>query len=223
MGPKQNLRATYDREYAAIEEDLLRIRDLVDRAIDRSILSLRNRDAVLAQEIIDEDIEINRLRFRVEEACLRLIATQQPAATDLRAVVAAMSIVVDIERMGDHAAGIAKTVLRMGDAPLLKPLVDIPRMAELARSMLRESLVAFINRDVVKAREIASKDDSMDRLYKAVFDELVEIMANKPEAVERATYLLWCAHNLERIADRVTNIAERVIFVCTGEVKELNV
>jgi len=223
MGPKQNLRATYDREYAAIEDDLLRIRDLVDRAIDKSIQSLRNRDSALAHEIIDEDIEINRMRFNVEEACLRLIATQQPAATDLRAVVAAMNIVVDIERMGDHAAGIAKTVLRMGDMPLLKPLVDIPRMAELARTMLREALVAFVNRNAEKAREIASKDDAMDALYKAVFDELVKIMAEKPDSVERATYLLWCAHNLERIADRVTNIAERVIFVTTGEVKELNV
>jgi len=223
MGPKQNLRATYDKEYAAIEDDLLRIRERVDRAIDRSIVCLRNRDMALAQEIVDHDIEINQLRFKIEEACLRLIATQQPAATDLRAVVAAMNIVVDIERMGDHAAGIAKTVLRMGDAPLLKPLVDIPRMADLARSMLHEALVAYVNRNSEKAREIASKDDAMDGLYKAVFDELVEIMANKPEAVERATYLLWCAHNLERIADRVTNIAERVIFVTTGEVKELNV
>jgi phosphate transport system protein len=223
MEPKQNLRATYDREYAAIEDDLLRIREMVDRAIDKSIQSLRNRDMALAQEIVDDDININNLRFQVEEACLRLIATQQPAATDLRAVVAAMSIVVDIERMGDHAAGIAKTVLRMGDAPLLKPLIDIPRMAELARSMLSEVLVAFVNRDAAKAREIALQDDAMDVLYKAVFDELVEIMANKPEAVERATYLLWSAHNLERIADRVTNVAERVIFVTTGEVKELNV
>jgi len=111
----------------------------------------------------------------------------------------------------------------MGDAPLLKPLIDIPRMAELARSMLNEVLVAYVNRDAAKAREIASQDDAMDELYKAVFDELVEIMANKPEAVERATYLLWSAHNLERIADRVTNVAERVVFVTTGEVKELNV
>lgn len=223
MGPRQNLRAAYDKDYAAIEDDLLRIREMVDRAIDKSIQCLRNRDAALAQEIVDHDNDINDLRFKIEEACLRLIATQQPTATDLRAVVAAMNIVVDIERMGDHAAGIAKTVLRMGDAPLLKPLIDIPRMAELARSMLDEVLVAYVNRNSKKAREVAAQDDAMDELYKAVFDELVEIMANKPESVERATYLLWCAHNLERIADRVTNISERVVFVTTGEVKELNV
>ena len=134
-----------------------------------------------------------------------------------------MNIVVDMERMGDHAAGIAKTVIRMGDEPLLKPLIDIPRMAQLSRSMLRESLDAFIERNEQKARIIAGRDEEVDHLYRAIFDELVEIMAEKPESVERATYLLWCAHNLERIGDRVTNIAERVIFMTTGDMQELNI
>ena len=165
---------------------------------------------------------MNILRFQIEESCLALIATQQPAASDLRAVVAAMNIVVDMERMGDHAAGIAKTVVRMGDQPLLKPLIDIPKMAELSRKMLEDSLKAFVEHDEKLARSIAKYDDDMDSYYQLIFNELVGIMAARPEAVERATYLLWCAHNLERIGDRVTNIAERVIFVNTGDMRELN-
>jgi phosphate transport system protein len=219
----EGLRATFDRAFLSIQEDTVRMREKVDLAIAQSLESLRERDRELAQAIIDEDQAVNDLRFKIEEACLALIATQQPAATDLRAVIAIMSIVVDMERMADHATGIAKTVLRMGDEPLLKPLIDIPRMVELAREMLREAVQALIDRDARKAKLIASRDDEMDDLYFAIFDELVEIMAENPGAVERATYLLWCGHNLERIGDRVTNIAERVIFVTTGDMEELNV
>jgi phosphate transport system protein len=218
-----SLRATFDKEYAAIIEDILKLGSLIDQAIAQALDSLQRRDQTLAQQIIDEDEEINLLRFKIEEACLTLIATQQPAARDLRGVVASMNIVVDMERMGDHAAGIAKTVIRMGDEPLLKPLIDIPRMAQTAREMLRMSLDAFIERDAEAAKAVVPIDDEMDHLYRAIFDELVEIMSHKPEGVERATYLLWCAHNLERIGDRVTNIAERVIFMTTGDMQELNV
>jgi phosphate transport system protein len=218
-----HLRAVYDQEYAAIENDLLKMTGLVDQAIERASNSLNRRNQALAKEVIQRDEEINELRFKIEESCLRLIATQQPTASDLRAVVSAMNIVVDLERMGDHAAGIAKTVILMGDEPLLKPLIDIPKMVKLGRKMLREVINAFIHRDAEKAREIASQDEAMDQLYKAIFDELVEIMANRHATVARATYLMWCAHNLERIADRVTNIAERVIFITTGDMKELNV
>ncbi len=217
-----NPRATYDREYGEIRDDLLRLGDLVDTAIGRSIDSLKNKDQGLARQVIRDDATINDLRFRIEEACLALIATQQPAASDLRSVIAVMNIVVDMERMADHATGIAKTVVRMGDAPLVKPLVDIPRMADLTRSMLRRSLDAFIQRDVTAARVIAEEDHQVDHLYRAVFDELLAIMVKDPETVTRATYLLWCAHNLERIGDRVTNIAERVVFVSTGDMRELN-
>jgi phosphate transport system protein len=196
---------------------------MVDQAIARALESLQNRDQSLAKQVIEEDEAINTLRFKIEEACLALIATQQPAAHDLRAVIAAMSIVIDMERMADHASGIAKTVIRMGDEPLLKPLIDIPLMVQLARNMLSGSLRAFVEQDAESARSIASQDDEMDILYRAIFDELVEIMAHKPDSVERATYLLWCAHNLERIGDRVTNIAERVVFVSTGDMRELNV
>jgi phosphate transport system protein len=219
----EGLRATYDREYAHVQEQVLKLGELVDQAIARSLTSLQDRDQELAQQVIEADVAINELRFHIEEECLALIATQQPTASDLRAVIAAMNIIVDLERMGDHADGIATTVIKMGDEPLLKPLIDIPKMAKLAREMLATSLKAFVERDAAAARVAAERDDEIDVLYKAIFDELVEIMAHKPDAVSRATYLLWCAHNLERIGDRVTNIAERVVFMSTGDMKELNV
>jgi phosphate transport system protein len=219
----KRLRATYDEAIAGVEEDVLRLGSMVDLAIQKGLESLQNRDAPLAAQVIKDDQEANALRFEIEEACLVLIATQQPTASDLRAVMAVMSIIIDMERMADHASGIAKTVILMGDEPLLKPLIDIPKMVKLAREMLREVLQAFVDRDADYAREIASRDNEMDYLYKEVFDELVEIMAERPDSVERATYLLWCAHNLERIGDRVTNIAERVVFVTTGDIQELNV
>lgn len=215
-------RTLYDREFSRVREDILRLGGQVDRAIERALESLRQRDRLLAKQVIDDDAGINELRFRVEEACLALIATQQPAAGDLRAVVAAMNIVVDMERMADHAAGISKTVIRMGDDPLLKPLVDIPKMAQAAREMLSDCLKAFVGRDAALAKKTAGRDTEIDNLYKAVFDELIEIMARDPSTVERGTYLLWCAHNLERIGDRVTNIAERVVFMTTGDMRELN-
>lgn len=195
---------------------------MVAEAIQNSVTSLQNRDLTLAHEVAERDEEINDLRFEIEEACLALIATQQPAARDLRGVIAAMNIVMDLERMGDHASGIAKTVIRMGDQPLLKPLIDIPRMTKLSLEMLRGTLKAFVDIEPEVAKAIAMRDEEMDFLYKAIFDELVDIMANTPDSVERATYLLWTAHNLERIGDRVTNIAERVIFMSTGTVEELN-
>ncbi len=217
-----SLRATYDRAFLNVQEDILRLGRMVEEAITRALESLQKRDQVLAQQVIDDDDKVNTLRYQIEESCLALIATQQPAASDLRAVMATMSIVVDLERMADHASGIAKTVILMGDEPLLKPLIDVPRMAKLAKEMLAAILDAYVKRDAQLAREIADRDDEMDQLYRAVFDELVEIMADKPGSVERATFLMWCAHNLERIGDRVTNIAERVVFITTGDLQELN-
>ena len=216
-------RSVFDREFAEVHDNLLRLGRLVDAAIDRSIVCLHERDTSLARQVIDDDAAINDLRFKIEEQCLVMIATQQPMAGDLRAIVAAMNVVNDLERMADHATGIAKTVLRMGGEPLLKPLVDIPRMAETVREMLRQSLDAFLARDAEAARGIAARDDEIDHLYKAVFDELLQFMIHDPTTVPRATYLLWTAHNLERMGDRVTNIAERVIFMTTGDMKELNV
>lgn len=215
-------RATLDRELAEINEALLRIGDLVDSAIERSMQSLVQRNTSLAQEVDADDAKINALRFEVEEACLALIARQQPAAGDLRAVLAAFSIVTDLERMGDHAAGIARTVLHMGDEPLLKPLIDLPRMAETCRDMLRRALQAFVERDVDKARAIVSMDDTVDALYTQIFREVLSFMVEDPRTTSRGLYLVFTAHNLERIGDRVTNIVERILFLTSGELRELN-
>ena len=215
-------RGAFDQRLIEIRDNLLRMAQLLDTAIDQSMLALKNQDLALARQVINDDVAINNLRFTVEEECLTLIATQQPMASDLRVIVAAMNLVNDMERMADHATGIAKTVLRMGNEPLLKPLVDLPRMADSARNMLKRSIDAFLARDAAAARAIADEDDHIDHLYKAVFDELLEIMAREPATIQRGTYLLWCAHNLERIGDRVTNIAERVIFMTEGTMQELN-
>jgi phosphate transport system protein len=218
----QEHQTVFDREFAVIIEDFQVMVQLVSQAIDKSMQALRDRNIALAQEVIAEDARVNELRFKIEEACLELIATQQPIAGDLRAVVAMMHMDVEVERMGDHAAGIAKTVVRMEEEPLLKTLKKIFKMGDLSREMLADVVQAFTHKDTQRAREIAARDDEMDEMYRSVFDKLVETMARKPEMVARATYLLWCSHNLERIADRVTNVAERVIFMATGALGELN-
>jgi phosphate transport system protein len=215
-------RATLSRELQRTQDDLLRLGESVDQAIERAMRSLERRDLELAQQVVAGDADINALRFRIEEDCLALIATQQPAAVDLRVVMAAFSIVSDLERMADHAAGLSRIVLRMGDEPLLKPLIDMPRMAEQCRQMLRQSLQAFVNRDAESARRIASQDDVVDNLYHQVFRELLSFMVEDPRTTSRALHLLFAAHNLERIGDRITNIVERVVFMSSGEMRELN-
>jgi len=215
-------RSSLDRELRAIEDDMLRMGEMVDEAIQGSLRALAERDRGLAQQIVDGDARVNKLRFDIEEACLALMATQQPAAGDLRTVVAAMNVVGDLERMADHAAGNARIVLRMGDEPLLKPLIDIPRMADVCRSMIRDSLQAFVRRDGERARQIAAMDDQIDGLYQQVFRELLSFMVEDPHTTSRALFLLFAAHNLERIGDRATNIAERVLFMTSGVMRELN-
>jgi phosphate transport system protein len=210
-------RKSLDEGLNTLQNELLRMVSLVDQAIDRSMLALRDRDHTLAQKVIDGDAELNRLRYEVEEACLAILATQQPAAGDLRAILAVETIAVELERMGDHAEGIAKIVLRMGDEPPVTPLVEIPRMADLCRQMLKQSVDTFIARDAEAARRVGETDDSLDALYRELFDRLVAVMGRDPSTVERGTYLLWIAHNQERIGDRITNIVERVIFMATGQ------
>lgn len=218
-----NLRATFDREVDAIRGNLVKMSQMVDAALEKSIQALVEGDVTLAEQVIANDEEINQLRFTLEESCFVLIATQQPAASDLRAVIAVIHMAVEMERMADHAAGIAKTVVLMKEEPLLKTFKKIPKMAEMSRRMLSDCIQAFLKRDAAWAQEIAAQDEEMDRLYHDVFEKLVQTMAKKPELITRATYLMWCAHNLERIADRVTNIAERIIFINTGDFRELNV
>jgi phosphate transport system protein len=195
---------------------------MVEEAVRDSIRALKDRDIHLARQVIAGDEEINALRYAIEEHCLRVIATQQPVAGDLRTIVAAMHIAIDMERMADHAEGTAQLVTRMADEPLLKPLVDIPRMADIACEMLHASLDAFLTRDPEAATAVASRDDEIDQLYDQILRELLTYMLQDPRNISRATFLLWVAHNLERIGDRITNISERVIFVATGQLTELH-
>lgn len=214
------LRANYDRELEELRSKLLGMSVLVDTAIDHSVSSLMERDTKLADSIINGDVEINRHRFQIEEACLTLIATQQPTASDLREIIAILYIIVEMERMGDYAAGIAKTVIMMEEEPLLKTFKKIYKMADISRHMLADSIQAYLKRDPVWAREIATRDAEIDELYKIVFQRLIKIMAKEQDMIIRCTYLMWCSHNLERIADRVTNITEQIIFMTTGMLKE---
>lgn len=215
------IRSTFKHDLQVMQDDVLRMSSWLDAAIQQSLQALADRNANLARQVIADDARINAQRFTIEEACIRLIATQQPAASDLRAIVAAMNIISDLERMADHAAGIARIVLRMGDEALLKPLVDMPRMADLCREMTRVVLDAYVARDANAARRIAARDDEVDNLYNQIFRELLSFMVEDPRTTSRALYLLFAAHNLERIGDRVTNIAERVIFITSGEMHEL--
>ena len=213
-------RSTYAREFDEVRSELITMSVLVDTAIDRSMLALLDRDTKLADSVIKNDLEINKSRYQIEESCLTLIATQQPAASDLREIIAILYMIVEMERMGDYAAGIAKTVIMMEEEPLLKTFKKIFKMAKISRSMLADSIQAFMKRDPVWAREIASRDNEIDELYKIVFQRSIKIMVNEPDMVTRCTYLMWCSHNLERIADRVINIAEQITFMTTGMLKE---
>lgn len=213
-------RETFDRQLAELKKEILDLGRMVEEAITAAVEALKARDLSWAERIQEGDDQINEQRFKVEELCLTLIATQQPAAHDLRDILAALSIVTDLERMGDHAAGIATLVIRLGQEPLVKPLIDIPRMAERSKQMLHQSLEAYVREDVALAEKVGNEDDEIDALYHQVYRELVAIMIADPRTVNRATNLLWLAHNLERIADRVTNIAERVIYMATGDLRE---
>ena len=216
-----SIRTAFDQELEQLRDSVLRLGSMVDVAIGRSIQALRERDQALAKQIIADDEKINELRFEIEEHCVSLIARQQPAARDLRFIVAAMNIALDLERMGDHASGIGTVVLRMGDQPLLKPLIDLPRMAQISQNMLRRSLDALVSGDAVEALAITELDDEVDQLYNQIFRELISFMIEDPRTVTRAMYLLFCAHNVERVADRVTNICERVAFIATGRLEEI--
>jgi phosphate transport system protein len=194
---------------------------MVDKAIARSMEALANRDLALARQVIADDVHINHQRFEIEEKAIRLIATQQPMARDLRYIVAVLNIIVDLERMADHAEGTARISVMIGDEPLVKPLTNIPIMADKARDMMNRALTAFVNRDAEEARRICAEDDEVDTLQDRSYSDLIQIMVENPRKIQSATYLVWATHNLERIADRATNIAERVVFLVTGHMEEL--
>jgi len=210
-------RALYEAGIEDLRNDVVTMSSMVDKAIARAIDALKTQDAQLAAEVKAGDKEIDALRWDAEDAAMTLIATQGPMAGDLRVIAASLQIFTDLERMGDYAVGVAKVVLKTIDEPLLKPLVDIPRMAQLAREMLSDVTTAFIESDAEAAKEIAARDDEIDDLYDQVLRELLTYMMSDPSVINRATHLLWAAHDVERIGDRVTNIAERITYMTSGE------
>jgi phosphate transport system protein len=215
------LRKTFENEIQQVKDDVLLLGSMVEQAILNSVDALKKRDIKAAHEILNADALINKKRFEIENKLMVLIATQQPMAHDLRLLASCMEIISELERMGDYAKGIANINIRMGDAPLLKPLIDIPRMAQIGVDMLHEALTAFVNEDVETAKSIPVKDDEVDALYNQVYLELMTLIIQDARTIERANWLLWVAHNLERVADRVTNICERTIFIATGEMEEI--
>ena len=216
-------RTAFDRELQRLQDEVVALGNMVEKAIMESVDVLKRRDREAACSLMAADKTINEARFALENDALVLIATQQPMAGDLRMVAAVLEIATELERMGDYAKGIAKITLRMGPEPFIKPLIDIPRMAEKARDMLHRALEALARRDVNLAKAIAAEDDQMDALLDQVQRELMTYIIADPRLMERANYLMWVAHNLERTADRVVNICERVIFTVTGELMELDV
>lgn len=214
-------RESFEREMQRLQDETLALGSLVENALTESVEVLKRRDLAGSQRLVTQDRVINEKRFAVEADALVLIATQQPMAGDLRVIAAILEIVTELERIGDYAKGIAKISLMIGDKPLMKPLVDVPYMAGKARAMLHRALDAFVRRDVELARAIPAEDNEVDALYEQVYRELVSYIMATPSTIEQANYLLWVAHNLERAADRVSNICERVIFTVTGELVEI--
>ena len=214
------LRADFDRNLKLLQDDLIALGNLVGQAITQSMVALINRDLDASQRVVAADDLIDQKRFELEDQCIDLIATQQPIAIDLRTLMAVLHISVELERVGDYAEGIAKVTLMMGDEPASEPLFDLPLLAEKASDMLGRSLDALLFRDAGAAEQVCEDDDQVDTLYQKVFRELLTEMTRDPQSIKRATYLLWVAHDLERIADRATNIAERVIFLVTGKLPE---
>jgi len=216
------MRETFEKELRHLQDELLALGSMVEEALLESVEVLRRRDAEGARRLVAGDRALNERRFAIEGAALVLIATQQPMAGDLRAIAAVLEIATELERIGDYAKGIARISLMIGDEPLLKPLVDIPLMARAAAGMLHRALDAFVRRDVALARAIPQEDATVDRLYDKVYRDLLDRIVADTKNIDRATHLLWVAHNLERAADRVSNICERVVFTATGEMAELD-
>ena len=216
-------RELFDKKLREMQDDVLILGSMVEKAIQRSMDALRNRDSAASNAVIQEDQAINAKRYEIEEKCIHTIALQQPMAADLRVLVAVLFIATELERMADHAEGIARINLMLGDEPLPPMLGDISEMAEKAPDMLRRALTAFVERDDRAARLICDEDDQVDALYDSAYHALIQEMISTPSNVQRVTYLIWTCHNLERIADRVTNVCERVIFMVTGQLEEINV
>lgn len=216
-------RKTFDQRLQEIKDRVLAMGNMVEKALVKSVQILKQRDMEASRHLIAQDRAINETRFAIEEEVLTLIATQQPVAGDMRTLAAVLEITTELERIGDYAKGIAKINLMIGEEPLIKPLIDLPRMAEKASQMLHDALEAFMDRNVDLARAIPARDDEVDDLYNQINRELLTYIIADPATIDQANHLLWAAHNLERAADRVTNLCERVIFTVTGKMMELDV
>ena len=215
------LRKTFENEIQQLKDEIIVLGSMVEQSILKSVEALKKRDVEASQKIIELDNEINAKRFALENQVMVLIATQQPMAHDLRLLASILEVISELERMGDYGKGIAVINIRMGDQALLKPLVDLPRMAQIATSMLHRALTAFVNEDDDAATLIPPEDDQVDELYNQIYRELMTFIMQDPKNIERANWLLWAAHNIERFADRVVNICERTVFIVTGEIKEI--
>lgn len=215
------MRKSFESDIQHLKDELLLLGSMVEQSTLDAVEALKKRDIQASRRIYETDLKINAKRYAIEEQVMVLIATQQPMAHDLRLLASILEVAGELERMGDYAKGIATINLRMGEQPLLKPLVDVPRMAQIGTSMLHRALTAFVNEDAETARQIPAEDDEVDLLYNQVYRELMTFVLENPKNIERANWLLWVAHNLERLADRVTNICERTIFIVTGEIKEI--
>jgi phosphate transport system protein len=211
-------REGYDLHLRELQDEVLVLGSMVEKAIARSVNALVDRDLELARQVVADDSKVDDRCRDIEERCVQLIVTQQPVARDLRLIVSIIHLLGELERIGDHAEGIGKITIMIGDEPPLKPLIDIPRMAEKTRDMLRRSLEAFITHNAEAAMRIAAEDDDIDALYNQVYRELLTFMLEDPKTITRATRLIWVAHNLERCADRVTNICERTVYMVTGNI-----
>ena len=216
-------RKEFDQELHALEERLRKLGRMVEEALVTSVDALKRRDLETARQIIEADHTVNDRRFAIEHETLVVIARQQPMAVDLRTLAAILEIATELERIGDYAKGISVITIKMGIEPFVKPLIDIPRMAEKARNMLHRALQAFFERNVELARAIPAEDDEIDALYGQIYRDLTAHIIDDPKLIDRVSYLIWVAHNLERAADRVVNICERVIFTVTGELVEFDV
>ncbi len=215
-------RKSFHRELQDLQDEVLNLAGVVEKAIVDSVQTLQERDVEASRSLIAEDLVINEKRYEIEAGALTLIATQQPMAGDLRTIFTVLEIATELERMADYAKGIAKINLLIGDEPLLEPFAQIPRMAEKAREMLHRALEAFERRDAALARRVCAKDDEMDALHNRIYLELLTVTTTDRATVDQATQLLWVVHNLERVADRAVNICERVVFTVSGELVELD-
>jgi phosphate transport system protein len=216
------VRVAFHQQLRAFQEQIIDMGQLVVQAIENATLSLARQDVALARQVLERDAEIDRRMLDIQKQAMQLIGLQQPMARDLRLIGTGMKIVTDLERVGDQATNIAEITLKLADEPLFKPLVDIPRMAEMATAMVRDALAAYVDEDENRARAMIQRDDAVDGLYRALFDELLAIMEREPDKVRQATYLLHVAGYLERVADHATNLGEWTIYMLTGELEELN-